>query len=154
MGAFNSMDGQGASLVVIYNPPFLEWPPTARIIRLRHGAMTLNSVGPAMSHTFSGLSVPKTPLSAELHVGIGDGELSWEDSMRLAGVPITGQGFFSGANGPQWDDATIGVPASLLPAGTTSVTNSISLLQNSAPDCLAWAYSALSYKWQTSAPIL
>jgi hypothetical protein len=71
-----------------------------------------------------------------------------------AGSPITSKGAFGGSNGPQWDALRIGVPASLLPAGTTSAANSLSLVPNVTGDCLAWAYSALSYQWAVPLSIL
>jgi subtilisin family serine protease len=147
-GSYN-IDGQGASLVVIYAPPYLEIPSTSRAIVIRHGAMTLNAVGQTMSQTFSGLSVPKNPSFVELHIGMGNGNTGgYEDSMLFAGSPITSKGAFEGFNGPGWDAPRIAVPVSLLPAGTTSASNSLSLVPHTAGQCLAWAYSALSYKWQ------
>jgi hypothetical protein len=147
VGGTNFIDAQGASLVVVYAPPFIEIAGTSRVIKIRHGAMTLNTVASPMSHTFAGLSVPKTPTSVQLHVGMGDTEGSLgENSMMLGSSVVTPANYFTGSDGPQWDDVTIAVPTSVLPAGTTSISNSIGL-PSYGGDCMAWAYSALSYKW-------
>jgi hypothetical protein len=153
VGGTYGVDGQGASLVVVVNPQYLEYN-TQRVIRLRHGAMTVDANATPMSHTFANLSVPKQPLSAELHVGMGDTEFNlWEDSMYFNGSPITSAAAFSGSDGPQWDAVKIPIPVTLLPAGTTSATNGIGLGTYSNGDCMAWAYSALSYKYKLDPPV-
>ena len=135
------VDGQGASLVVVYSSASF----AVGRIYLRHGALTVNTDGATMSHTFKGLSVPSTPTQVRLHVGIADGGGFYEQGMQLQGIAVTNPNFFSGKDGKMWDDDRITVSPALLPSGTTSRTNS---LTSGAPgDCLAWAYSALAYQY-------
>ncbi len=133
-------DGQGASLVVVYDRLSETQPGRAY---LRWGAMLTRPSGPAMSHTFSGLSVPAAPVTRALHVGIGDGEAAFGDPAMLFNAnAITGVNFWSGREGAYWDDDRITLPAAALPSGTTSRTNS----QAATGDCLTWAYAGLTYK--------
>jgi subtilisin len=131
-------DGQGASLIVVYENP--DSARTGRIY-LRWGAMTARPGGPAMSHTFSGLSVPSAVVNPRLHVGIGDGESFADPAMLFNGGAVTATNFWSGREGNYWDDDRITLPDSSMPVGTTSRTNS----QTAGSDCLTWAYSGLTY---------
>jgi subtilisin len=132
-------DGQGASLVVVYDRP-----SAARSGRayLRWGGLTARPGAAAASHTFTGLNVPAGPVNRGLHVGLGDGEAFGDPAMQFNGTAITAANFWSGTEGTYWDDARISVPAGLLPAGTTSRTNS----QGATGECLTWAYAALTYQ--------
>jgi hypothetical protein len=62
--------------------------------------------------------------------------------MLFNGSPITAANFWSGREGHYWDDDRIALSAGLLPAGTTSRTNS----QAPSADCLTWGYAALRYQ--------
>ena len=106
------------------------------------GGMTAWPGDPAASHAFNGLAVPGTPSNVALHVGIGDGQGSTDPAMRFNDSPITPVNFWSGSDGNYWDDERNSLSASLLPAGTTSRTNS----QAATGDCLTWAYAALTYR--------
>ena len=132
-------DGQGASLVVVFDRP-----SAARSGRayLRWGGMTIRPGAPAASHTFTGLTVPAGPVDRALLVGIGDGESFADPAMQFSGSAVTGANFWPGTEGAYWDDARISVPAGLLPAGTTSRTNS----QAATGECLTWAYAGLTYR--------
>jgi len=131
-------DGQGASLVVVFDKP-----GDARQGRavLRWGAM-LAQPSSLMNHSFTGLSVPTTPVAPALHVGIGDGQAASDPAMFFNGSAVTAPSIWSGREGAYWDDDRIALPVSSLPAGTTSRTNS----QRTTDDCLTWAYAALTYK--------
>ena len=108
--------------------------------------MTVNTNGATMSHTFTGLSVPSTPTQVRLHAGLADGQSALnENPMLFGGSAITAANFYNSTDGPMWDDDRIFVSTALLPAGTTSRTNSISLPSTNG-DCLAWAYAALAYR--------
>lgn len=139
VGNTTGIDGQGASLVVIYRIP--SSAQTGRVA-LRYGAMTAQPGGAAMSHTFTGLNVPTAPTIRELHVGIGDGQTFNDPAMLFAGSVITPANFWSGSDLNYWDDDTIALAASLLPAGTTTRTNS----QGATAECLTWSYAALTYR--------
>jgi hypothetical protein len=132
------VDGQGASLVVVYSVP----SSLTGKVHLRHGAMTVNISGQTMSHTFTGISLPAAPVSAHLNVGLGDGQGFSENPMLFAGSAVTPADFFPGSDGIMWDDRTIGIPLGLLPVGVTSRTNSIQTVS----DCLVWSYAALAYR--------
>jgi subtilisin len=140
IGGSNGVDGQGASLVVIYSDASSS--RTGRIF-LRHGAMTVNDLNESMSHSFSGLAVPSTPSQVYLHIGMGDGQAYSEGPVRFAGSAVTGSNFYPGADGLMWDDDRIFVSPSLLPVGTTSRSNRITTVD----DCLAWGYAALAYQY-------
>jgi subtilisin len=141
VGGSDGVEGQGASLVVVYSQAGS--PLTGRI-HLRHGAMTVNQVGETMEHTFTGLSVPVAPTTAQLHVGVGDGQAFPDAPMQLAGAAVTGPDVFFGSDQPMWDDLDITLPTTLLPAGTRERTNTITATN----DCLAWAYAALGYQYR------
>jgi subtilisin len=132
-------DGQGASLVVVYQGS--PGTPTGRAY-LRFGSLTARPGAPAMSHTFTGLSVPGPTSSRTLHVGIGDGQPSADPAMRFQGSAITPANFWSGSEGTYWDDARIPLSAALLPPGTTTRTNA----QGASADCLTWGYAGLRYR--------
>ena len=62
--------------------------------------------------------------------------------MTFQGQAVSAANAYDGSDGPLWDDDRFSVPNTLLPAGTTSRTNSLT----TGNDCLVWAYSALSYQ--------
>ena len=132
-------DGQGASLVVVYDRPGDTQQGRAY---LRWGAMIARPSTPPMNHVFTGLSVPSAPVTRALHVGIGDGESFSEPAMLFNSSAITAANFWSGREGSYWDDDRISLPAASLPAGTTSRTNG----QGATSECITWAYAGLTYK--------
>ena len=131
-------DGQGASLVIIYSVPGS--PRTGRAF-LRYGAVTSRPGVAAPSTTFTGLSVPSATTSRALHVGVGDGQPASDPAMAFAAAPVTAANVWDASDGAYWDDRTLGFGAGLLPAGTTSRTNTLG-----AGECLTWAYSLLNYQ--------
>lgn len=135
----NRLDGQGASLVVVHDDPGAAEQGRAY---LRWGAMTARPGGPAMSHTFTGLSVPGPVVNRRVHVGIGDGEEFNDPAMLFSGVAVTASNFWSGKEGDHWDDDALSLAAGSLPAGTTSRTNT----QAATGECLTWAYAGLTYQ--------
>ena len=129
----SGVDGQGASLVVVYSQPNAG---TGRVV-IKQGALTAQ-FQQTISHSFTGLVVPSTPTQVRLHVGFGDGESGkQEDPLRFGGTSLTAANAFFGANGPLWDAPTLTVPIAALPTGTTSRSNSIHVVD----DTLAWAYA-------------
>ena len=77
-------DGQGASLVVVYDRPSATRRGRAY---LRWGSFTARPGASAASHTFTGLTVPNTIFTPALHVGIGDGEPFADPAMRFNAQP-------------------------------------------------------------------
>jgi subtilisin family serine protease len=134
-----SPDGQGASLVVVYDRP---GAPRVGRAYLRWGAMTARPGTAAATHTFAGLTVPAGTVGRALHVGIGDGEAFADPAMRFQNVAITPTNLWSGTEGQFWDDERTTLPAATLPTGTTSRTNS----QGATAECLTWSYAALTYQ--------
>ena len=138
-GVHGRPDAQGASLIIVYRVPGS--PATGRVA-FRYGAMTARPGGAAATHTFSGLVVPGPTTSRQLHIGMGDGESFTDPAMLFAGAAVTPTNFWSGSDAKYWDDKTIVPGGALLPAGTTSRTNS----QGATGECLTWAYSLLNYQ--------
>lgn len=141
VGGAAGVDGQGASLVVIYSTPSVR---TGRVY-LQHGAMTGNASGQVLSHTFTGLTIPNNPVSAHLNVGVGDGQAFNDAAMLFANnTAITPLNFFSGSDGLLWDDRTITLPLGLLPGGVGITTRANRLPITS--DSLLWAFAGLAYQ--------
>jgi subtilisin family serine protease len=139
VGGVNGIDGQGASLVIIFRTN----SPLARTghITIRHGAVTAASTNATMSNVFTNLSVPLQPLFADLNAAVADGQAPFtEGPMTFQGQAVSAANSYDGSDGPLWDDDRFSVPNTLIPAGTTSRTNSLT----TGNDCLVWAYSALS----------
>ena len=141
VGGVGGADGQGASLVVIYrtNSPLAR---TGRVV-IRHGALSAASTGATMSTTFSNLVLPVQPSLIRLNAAVADGQAPFtEGPMTFGGQPISAANSYDGSDGPLWDDDRLTVPTGMLSAGTNTRTNSLT----TGNDCLAWAYSALSYQ--------
>ena len=133
------VDGQGASLVVVYSQPITQ----SRTVVIREGSVTATN-NETISQSFTGLTVPSSPTQVRLHVGVGDGQSGQqEDSMLFAGTAVTDPNDFFGADGPKWDAPTLAVPTGSLPAGTNSRSTSIHVLD----DNLAWGYAVLTYRY-------
>jgi subtilisin family serine protease len=142
-------DGQGASLVIFWTKPGLYiGPPRGprSTLVLVDGALEVRPSGPRSFFTpFDNLGVGKQPWSVEAHVGIGDGQ-QWPEQPLLAfdafarSIPLTGANAFSGTDGPAWDDQTLPVSTSFVPAGT----NFLGLGLSTGGDSLLWSYSALA----------
>ena len=141
VGGIGGADGQGASLVVIYrtNSPVAR---TGRVV-IRHGALSAASTGATMSTTFSNLVLPVQPSLIRLNAAVADGQAPFtEVPMTFGGQPISPANSYDGSDGPLWDDDRLTVPNGMLSAGSNTRTNSLT----TGNDCLAWAYSALSYQ--------
>jgi subtilisin len=141
VGGIGGADGQGASLVIVFRTN----SPLARTghITIRHGAVTGNGTTPLMSNLFTNLSVPVQPLFANLNAAVADGQAAFsEGPMTFQAQAVSPANAYDGSDGPLWDDDRFSVPNTLLPAGTTARTNSLT----TGNDCLVWAYSALSFQ--------
>lgn len=141
VGGAGGVDGQGASLVVVYADPA---SAAKGRVYIRHGAMSAVTSGATMGHTFTGLSVPSAPTQVRLHAALADGQAApTENPLLFNGTAVTASNAYDSSDGLLYDDDRLFVPAAQLPAGTTSRTNSITI----GSDCLAWAYSALAYRY-------
>jgi subtilase family protein len=141
VGGANGAQGQGASLVVVFrtNSPIAR---TGRII-IRHGALTTASSGTTLSTTFSGLGIPVTPSLVRLNAAVADGQPgATEGPMTFGGQAISAADAYDGSDGPLWDDDRFVIPNGMLGPGIDSRVNSLT----GGTDCLAWAYSALSFQ--------
>jgi subtilisin family serine protease len=141
VGGAGGVDGQGASLLIIYRTD----GPVARTghIFVRHGALSGASTNQTISTAFRGLDVPVPPTLVRLNAAVADGQAPFtEGPMTFNGLAISPANSFDGSDGPLWDDDRYVIPNNQLPAGTTSRSNSLTI----GNDCLAWAYSALSYQ--------
>jgi hypothetical protein len=132
-------DGQGASLVVIYDVPGS--PDLGRAV-INWGSMTVRPGGTAMTHTFTGLTVPGGVFTRTLHLGVGDGESFADPAMTFSGSAITPASFWTGSDGNYWDNDPRPISAAQLPAGTT--TRVIS--QGATGECLTLNYAGLTYQ--------
>jgi hypothetical protein len=141
VGAPPASQGEGASLVLVYTR---SGQPTGHVY-IREGTMSIVFNGQTITHTFTGLSVPTAPTRANLHVGMADGQSNLnENPLLFAGSAVTPANFYIGSDGIMWDDDGLSINPTLLPAGTTKATNSISI-PSTGGDCLTWPYAALAY---------
>jgi subtilisin family serine protease len=128
--------GEGVSLVVVTENPGASF--TKHVV-IRAGAITALQ-GEAMAHSFTVFPPLK---DVDVHVGMGDGDSTTEEAMKLGGLPLFVANAFSGTDGGNWDDRQTFLK------GTPSLQVQNGQLENSiktGTDCLAWAYSGLAYR--------
>jgi subtilisin len=142
VGGVGGADGQGAWLIVYYTNPAVSEVGRAYT---KIGALGMCTSGGTMAHVFSGISVPSTPSKIRLHVGMADGQDFTEDPMLLGTTPVTGADAFFGGDGAFADHYSLYFSPLHLPAGTTWISNSLTL----GSDCLAWPYAVLAYRSAT-----
>lgn len=131
--------GVGASLVVVTSNTS---SPHTKHVQIRHGAMTAQA-GESMTHAFPGFP-PVTDI--DFHVGVGDGDATTEDPMKLGPFSLFGINAFSGSDGGDWDDRSWASSH----GSALSVVSAVNLVQNwikTGTDCLAWAYAGLTYRF-------
>ena len=143
-------DGQGASLVVVYSHPEAVFETQ---IVINDGAITGGVPGhflTGMEHTFDGLFDERVTQGLRLHVGVGDTQLEFNDGpMKFAGATVLPANQFTGSDGPGWDDVTLDLQPSLLPAFTHQSGNRIEIVD----DCQVWTYAALEVR-RTLPPVV
>ncbi len=139
VGGVGGADGQGAWLLVYYTNPAVS--QVGRVYT-KLGALGMCTFGGTMTHSFSGISVPSAPSKVRLHVGMADGQDFTEDPMKLGATAVTGADAFYGGLGTFADAYSLYLSPVHLPAGTTSISNSLKI----GTDCLAWPYSVLTYR--------
>jgi Subtilase family len=142
VGGVGGADGQGAWLIVYYTNPAVSQVGRAYT---KLGALGMCTAGGTMTHFFGGISVPSTPSKIRLHVGMADGQDATEDPMLLGTTPVTGADAFFGGDGPFADHYSLYFSPVHLPAGTTSISNSLKI----GNDCLAWPFAVLTYRSAT-----
>jgi hypothetical protein len=134
----DTIDSQGATIVVIYSDPA---DPLVTSVDLYDGAMTGNAVQGALG-TFASLTLPIVINEATLRFGVGDGQILLLDgnlrfnNISQAGPP--GKQHWQGAAGPHWDLGVYDV-ASKIDAGDIDIPWS----QGFNGDCLVFAFSEL-----------
>jgi hypothetical protein len=128
--------GEGFSLVLVTSNPNAA---ATRHVVIRAGAMTALE-GELMAHAFTVFP----PLAdVELHVGMGDGDVTTEQAMTLGTQGAFSANAFNGTDGGNWDDMTrlwTGDPRFHVADG--QLDNSVV----TGTDCLAWAYAGLAYQ--------
>jgi hypothetical protein len=125
-------EGVGASLVVVTSRP---GSTEKRHVVIRAGAMTAQQ-SQTMLHAFD---VFPNLLKPELHVGVGGGDATTEEAMKLGPFGSSAPTSSPAATAATGDDR-LGVAGSVSAVGG-QVSNSI----KTGTDCLAWAYAGLSY---------
>ena len=110
---------------------------------IRHGALSSTPATPPMSKTFS--AHPPAPAGIiRLNAAVADGQPRFtEGPMTFGGAPISPANAYDGSDGPLWDDDRFTVPSDMLPARHEHPCQQP---PGGGDDCLAWAYTALSYQ--------
>lgn len=135
----NTLDGQGASLVVIYSNAASSDRGT---VILMDGAITISNLNSGLGGTFAGVDGDGIT-SATFRVGVGDGQSVHTDAppdfnnKSLPPVDAGTQGY-AGTAGPYWDDLAFDVLAQI-PKGKSNPK----WTQDYLTDCVVFAYSAL-----------
>ena len=108
------------------------------------GAITVDNTG-TLDGTFTDLHAPSTIASAQLLLGVGDGEPSLADgqlSFNTHGLSSPGGlGHFRASAGRYWDARSYDVTSWLPPGSET-----IAWRQAFSQDCLVFAFSALAFR--------
>ena len=135
VGGVGGAQAQGASLVTIYRKSS---GGVGRVYQ-RVGALSspTNAAVPVPIVTTGNGAHVRFP---SLHVAVGDGQPFTEEALRYGNIAITDPNFFSGAEGPYWDNAELALSPNLVPAGNVVRT----LLLKGQQDCLVLSSAALS----------
>ncbi|MEE2828531.1 MAG: putative metal-binding motif-containing protein, partial [Myxococcota bacterium] len=140
----SNTDGQGASVVVIYEG--------ANTTRESHIVIYDGNVRADNTYdliNFSGFSVDSAPYLARAHYSVGDGQGATDGSTRYNGYTVdSGEVYIGGdgwwGDGNMWDDHTYDVN-SYTPVGLTSTA--LAVAEPSANyDCLAWAAGVFEFE--------
>jgi hypothetical protein len=141
----NGVDAQGASLVVVYLQP--DVPSVSEVILVDGSLSSNNQIFTNMNVNIP-LGLSHNALSAEVHVGFGDGHPHFvngqdngggEGALLLDGQQILAENQIKGSDGPFWDDYTLAAPTSSLTAGDPSANLRI----NNGLDCFTFVFAAL-----------
>ena len=160
-----SPDGtaDGASILLIGSPARSNVSSEEIGVILSHGVSVLDETSVASADLTA--SVPLDDRYLRLHVGIGDGQSSYESgilfrtSSDVVGKVVTPDSMFSGSDGRNWDDITFTLTAS----GLTGYPGLAVISHNGSEpgavkDCLGWVYTALNVHpglldgWQKTIP--
>lgn len=127
-------DGQGASLIVIYDNPA---DTRSNLIKLADGSVGFVGNGSAAGSTLNGFTIAAGFDRARVLNVVADGQ-PFAEELFLSGVQTGGTDPFPGANGPYWDTRIDDVTSLITPpqmSFATSITSS--------SDCLAWMVNAI-----------
>ncbi len=130
----NGTDGQGASLVIVYDDPA---DTRANLVKIADGSVGFVGDGSAAGSTLTGFTIAAGFDSARVLNVVADGQ-PFAEELFLMGVQTGGTDPFPGADGPYWD-TRIDNAMSLITPPQTSFATTIT----SSSDCLAWMVNAL-----------
>ncbi len=153
----------GASILLIGSPSRSNVSSKEIGVILSHGVSVLDETSVASAALT--VSVPLDDRYLRLHVGVGDGQASYESgilfrtSTNAFGKVVTPDSMFSGSDGFNWDDITFNLTGS----GLTGYPGLAVISHNEAEpgavrDCLGWIYTALNIHpgildgWQVTVP--
>jgi len=132
------VEGQGASLVVVYTDPTAS---SSSQVVINDGALSGNFSGQVMSTTLSGFTIPTGVTSASFHIGMGDSQSFGNGAVTVDGVTVLAANSFTGHDGGGWDDYSVTPSLSALVPGDTSLNVSFQI----TGDCLIWPYVAMAW---------
>lgn len=128
-------DGQGATLLVVYQDPA---DTRANFVKISDGAIGFVDGGDSasVSSAIDGFTLGAVPEVARVFNIVADGQVSPE-TLTIQGTEFGSGDPFAGADGPLWDTRIDDV-TSLLTVGT----GTIDTILTSSSDCLAWSVNA------------
>ncbi len=139
-------DGQGGSLVLIYQDPA---DTRENFVKISEGAVGFVGGGTtSATATFGGFSLASNPDTVRVFNLVADGQ-TFAESLQIQNTEFGNGNPFFGSDGPLWDTRT-DVVTPLVQTGATEVVTTIS----SDNDCLAWSMNALVIEKFDSAPQL
>ncbi len=141
-----SPDGQGGSLVVIYQDPA---DTRDNFVKISEGAVGFVGGGAtSATATFGGFSLASNPDNVRVFNLVADGQ-TFPETLLIQNTEFGNGNPFFGSDGPLWDTRVDDATA-LVQAGSTEVVTTIS----SQNDCLAWSMNALVIeKFESAAQI-
>jgi hypothetical protein len=129
----SGLDGQGASLVVVYRNPA---DTRKNLVVLGENIATTASAA-GITNTLSGFTVPSSFGPAYSVNLVGDGQ-PFPDRLAFNAIDIGAEDAFHGADGKYWDSHRFDVARFINPGDTTFITK-----VSGTGDCLVWVANAL-----------
>ncbi|MCA9529756.1 MAG: thrombospondin type 3 repeat-containing protein [Myxococcales bacterium] len=133
------VDGQGASIVVIYGVP---GATVHNLVVLAERSVATDGIATTMSASLDGFTVPDAFTRVTALDVVGDGQI-YLDSVAFNGTVVASPNAFPGADGALWDTRFDDITALVQP-GDLSIGVEIAAVEDPAetPDCLVWVVSA------------
>jgi len=129
-----AVDGQGASLVILYEDPKDQ---RTNLIAIAEKIATVNSTGQAMSNTLSGFTLPDEFDAIRAINIVGDGQ-PFPDRIAFNSIDAGFDVAFPGNDGEFWDTQIVDVMDYVNPGDTSFLTTI-----TGTEDCLVWIVNAL-----------